>query len=106
MEVPGAANNKLMVCLFEVIGTAMLLLSVNWGTAEAVAGIIFTAIIMFGPISGAHFNPAVTIGVLVTQQSWKDNIGFALIVIISEIVGAFLGCLLARTAYIRNLLET
>ena len=31
MEVPGGVDNKVVVCLCEMLGTAFLLLAVNWG---------------------------------------------------------------------------
>ena len=31
MEVPGGTDNKIVVCLCEMLGTAFLLLAVNWG---------------------------------------------------------------------------
>ena len=32
MEVPGGHQNKSIVMLYEFIGTALLILGVNWGT--------------------------------------------------------------------------
>ena len=103
MEVKGGKDNKLVVCLYEIMGTALLLLTINWGTPEAIAGMIFIGTVLFGPISGGHFNPAVTIGVLITQDdALADNIVFALMIMVSEITGGFIGCLLARSAYIAD----
>ena len=34
MEVPGGLDNKLVVCYCEMIGTAFLILAVNWGSAS------------------------------------------------------------------------
>jgi|TARA_B110000285_G_C14967103_1_gene534644 hypothetical protein len=31
MEVPGGHQNKMIVCLYEMIGTATLIIAVNWG---------------------------------------------------------------------------
>ena len=49
------------------------------------------AIHLFGNITGGHFNPAVTIAVLI-REGKSSNIGFALIIIISQIIGAVVGC--------------
>lgn len=31
MEVTGGRNNKLIVCLYEALGTCFLLIAINWG---------------------------------------------------------------------------
>ena len=73
MEVPGGMDNKLIVCTCEMIGTAFLLIAVNWGgnsglTPEAVGGTVFIMIHFFGAISGGHFNPAVTAGMFFKER--------------------------------------
>ena len=74
MEVSGGINNKVFVCLYELMGTALLLSALNLsGPAgstdpQAVAGAIFVAIVIFGPISGGHFNPAVTTAVYIKES--------------------------------------
>ena len=70
MEVPGGEKNKLIVCIYEALGTALLLIAVNWGSngsgqASAISITIFINIMIFGGASGGHFNPAVTIGVYI-----------------------------------------
>jgi len=53
-----------------------------------------TSICIFGEVTGGHFNPAVTIGVLVAEgmENFGQNIGYAIMIIIAQIIGAFLGC--------------
>ena len=113
MEVPGGHENKFAVCLYEAIGTAMLLLAINWGQnpsdpnaqPTAIGVTLFIAIIIAGPISGAHFNPAVTIATFITNR--KDELGinagkaadgvFGCMIIFSQIIGGSFGCLIARS---------
>ena len=99
MEVKGGHNNKSFVCLFEFIGTAMLLFAINvstetgmapWGAGLSLMG----SICIFGQVSGGHFNPAITLAVLIAEgkEKFGDNIGFALMIMGSQIIGAFVGC--------------
>lgn len=72
MEVPGGIENKLVVCLCEMMGTAALLLAVNLGNTSSNTPIcvgltVFGMAQMFGPISGGHFNPAVTLGMFIKE---------------------------------------
>jgi glycerol uptake facilitator-like aquaporin len=74
MEVPGGKDNKISVCLHEAFGTMLLLLAINWGAAsgnvaEAVCVTIFVAFVLTANASGAHLNPAVTLGVTVLYGS-------------------------------------
>ena len=62
-------KKKLGVLLCEFLGTGMLIATINWSTpsgllqASAIAILIFTQILLYGHISGGHFNPAVTVAV-------------------------------------------
>ena len=56
-------------------------IAITWGL------IVVAMIYAFGEISGAHFNPAVTIGFAVTKKfSWKEVPSY----IVSQILGSFL----------------
>ena len=99
MEVKGGDRNKAKVLFYEMIGTANLLYAINvsatGGNQPFSVGLtIFGNICIFGEVSGGHFNPAVTIGVLIAEGD-MGNIPFALMIIVAQIIGAFLGCLSA-----------
>ena len=89
METPKGKNFKGFVCLYEALGTALLLITFNWSgpDAKAIAISIFASIIMYGQVSGGHFNPAVTIAVLIKETFTNGNFGsnavMAIIVILS-----------------------
>ena len=106
--------------LSEFTGTAMLLATVigsgimgetlaNGNTAIALLGntiatgsILYVLITVFGPISGAHFNPAVTIAMLISKKiSMKD----ALIFIVLQILGAGLGVMIAHGMFGLEILQ-
>lgn len=106
--------------LSEFTGTAMLLATVigsgimgetlaNGNTAIALMGntiatgsILYVLITVFGPISGAHFNPAVTIAMLISKKiSMKDT----LIFIILQILGAGLGVMIAHGMFGLEILQ-
>ena len=106
--------------LSEFTGTAMLLATVigsgimgetlaNGNTAIALLGntiatgsILYVLITVFGPISGAHFNPAVTIAMLISK---KISIKDALIFIILQILGAGLGVMIAHGMFGLEILQ-
>ena len=58
-----------------MIGTATLIIAVNWGVNLVTANFqpisvgltLFANISILGPVSGGHFNPAVTMGVFIKE---------------------------------------
>lgn len=97
METPKGKDFKGYVCFYEALGTACLLITFNWSgpDAQAIAISIFASIIMYGQVSGGHFNPAVTIAVLIKETFMNGDFGqnavMALIVILSQLIGATAG---------------
>lgn len=106
--------------LSEFTGTAMLLATVigsgimgetlaNGNTAIALMGntiatgsILYVLITVFGPISGAHFNPAVTIAMLISKKILMKD---ALIFIGLQILGAGLGVMIAHSMFGLEILQ-
>ncbi|WP_417459033.1 MIP/aquaporin family protein [Kordiimonas sp.] len=107
--------------LAELVGTIMLLATVVgsgimgetlaagnaavalWGNTAATGAILIVLILAFGPISGAHFNPAVTLVFLakgeVSRQQAAAYIGV-------QIIGAVLGVVLAHAMFDQALIQT
>lgn len=63
-------------------GSGWIVISVGWATA------VLVPVLMFGGMSGAHFNPALTIALAVTGKFvWSKVAGY----IIAQFLGAMLG---------------
>lgn len=100
--------------LAEFIGTLLLLATVigsgimgealaNGNTAVALLGntiptgaILFVLITMFGPVSGAHFNPAVTVAFFFRKEISAAETGIYILV---QIIGAIAGVILANAMF-------
>jgi glycerol uptake facilitator-like aquaporin len=100
--------------LAEAIGTSLLLATVVGSgimgvklaqgddaiallaNASATAGILYVLIVLFGPISGAHFNPAVTLAMRLRREIGSAE-AFAYICV--QIVSAIVGVLLAHAMF-------
>jgi len=105
----------------ECLGTALLLATVVGSgiMAERLAGgnvalallgntiptgaILFVLITMLGPVSGAHFNPAVTLAFLMRREI-KLNEALAYVGV--QIIGAIMGTLVAHAMFEEILLQT
>ena len=97
MEVPGGHDNKLGCFIYEVIGTTMLSYAVLISAGNFI-GVVFTlmiALIIGGPISGGHYNPAVTTAVYL----WKGEFGRNLKIFLLYLAAEFIGCLIAVGLY-------
>ena len=100
--------------LFELIGTLVLVLlgdgvcaatSLNHSKAKGAGWVVIalgwgfavmTGVLIAGPISGAHLNPAVTLGLAIAGSfPWADVLGY----IVGQMVGGFLGACLVWVFY-------
>lgn len=106
--------------LAEFIGTALLLATVvgsgimgvalsngNDGiallaNAAATAGALYVLIVILGPISGAHFNPAVTL--VMRLRGEIDNRAAASYVLV-QVIAAILGVMLAHAMFDQALIQ-
>ena len=105
MEVPGGHRSKIVICLFEFLGTAFLLYAINTSTESGMApygaGLtIMSNICIFGFVCGGHFNPAITLAVFIAEgrENFGKNFVYAIFITLSQICGAFAGCLFAWNA--------
>jgi glycerol uptake facilitator-like aquaporin len=115
--MPATVSRQLVA---EALGTALLLATVigSGVTGERLAGgnvalallgntlatgaILTVLIILFGPLSGAHFNPCVTLAAAIcTTMKWRIAAGY----IAMQIAGALVGVWLAHAMFDLPLLQ-
>ena len=64
--------------------------------AAATAGVLLVIIYMFGPVSGAHFNPVVTLAeAALGDRRWAEVTGY----IVTQVAGGVLGTILANLMF-------
>ena len=64
--------------------------------AAATAGVLLVIIYMFGPVSGAHFNPVVTLAeAALGDRRWAEAIPY----IVSQVAGGVFGTILANLMF-------
>ena len=70
--------------------------------AIATALVLYVVIYLFNPISGAHFNPVVTIIFAVIKKiKWKNSITY----LSAQLIGGALGTIFANLMFARELIE-
>ena len=76
-----------MIGLLEGIGTAILFAAINFsdGNLLVVATGILTAAVLSGRLTGAHFNSALTLAVLIVEgfDKMRTNLKLAIVMIAS-----------------------
>ncbi|WP_370261033.1 aquaporin [Limnobacter sp.] len=99
-----------MLLIAVVIGSGVMAENLSEGnngvalTANTLATVfgLYILIEMFGPISGAHFNPAVTMAmVLLKRQKSAEMLPYVLV----QLAGAFVGALLVHQMFDMQLLQ-
>ena len=99
METVKGHSRKLRITLYECIGTALFVYCflVSYADALAASLALFSMMLVFGDITGGHFNPAVSLAVYVWQDHFCKNLCFLFMVLTAQLAGGFLGALLAYT---------
>ena len=101
MEANGH-DRKALVCLLEFLGTAIFLfgiINVAPVLPIAIPFMLLIPVVIFGDITGGHFNPAVTLGVWSVLEDKGKNFIFMIMIWISQILG---GILAIGIAYLGN----
>ena len=109
MEIPFFTK-----CVFEFLGTMVLILlgdgvcanvTLNKSKAQGAGWVVITlawglavmtGVLIAGPVSGAHLNPAVTLGLAIAGSfAWNEVFGY----ILAQMLGGFCGALLVYIYY-------
>lgn len=119
-EACARRENLLKQLIAEFIGTLLLLATVVGSgiMGETLAGgntaiallantiatgaILVVLILMFGPLSGAHFNPAVTLAFLIRQEIERSR---AFLYVLVQVAGAITGVWIAHGMFEREILQ-
>lgn len=72
------------------------------GNTLPTGAILFVLIVMFGPLSGAHFNPAVTLAKLFHKDI---NLGDAVAYIVAQIAGGIVGVWAAHMMFAESVFQ-
>jgi glycerol uptake facilitator-like aquaporin len=84
IQRPGLYTHNLVICFYEFLGTAMLVLGYNFTAAGLAVGFnLFVGILMSAKVSGGMFNPAVTFAVYMAKGELKQKAGLVGMIIIS-----------------------
>ena len=90
MEVSGAENRVGTVFIYEMFGTALFVYSIFLtNNPISISFSLFASILLFGAITGGHFNPAVTLGVYISEAKWQKNLSWLALVILAQLIGGF-----------------
>lgn len=84
MEVEAARGHYGIVFIYEFFASALLIYMINIGAGSPLLAFsaclcVFTIIIFLAPITGAHFNPAVSAGLFWCQPNKKKNLPMYLV---------------------------
>ena len=94
-------NDKLVIAAYEMLGTMILVSTIVFvvasGTsASAIVLGLYCAILIGGHITGAHYNPAVTLATVIGRRHF-DKLDMALLFyMIPQFIGGILGFLIPK----------
>lgn len=100
MELQSAHHQRLIVFLYEFFGTAFLLYAINIQTTSnvgqfGIAFMLFAFLLIGGGNTGAHYNPAVSLGVWLSSRHHCEDLFLFLFMMLAQFAGAYAGVTVA-----------
>jgi glycerol uptake facilitator-like aquaporin len=75
----------------EFWGTLGYMLAFNITTSiDQIPLVLYSMVILTMKVSGGHLNPAITFAVYLEKKKYRDNVIYAVVIIIAQISGALL----------------
>ena len=92
MDHPHGDKFILPVLATEMFGTCLLMLAVNLSGDDKVveSATYFAMVVCTYEVSGAHFNPAISLGVYISEKRYVHNLLYLIFIIIAQTLGALL----------------
>lgn len=96
MEISNSYDNMMLVLAYELVGTLILIYAIiaTNGNALGVCVTFFCMLQVLGPITGAHMNPALTLGVYIKENKIENRM-MTLQIITAQFVGGMFGAVIA-----------
>ena len=95
MEANGHGR-KGTVLACEFLGTAFFIFGIMMTNLPiTIPFSLLASVVIWGDITGGHFNPAVTIGVFVSRKQYAEDFLFMALIMIAQICGGFFAIALA-----------
>jgi len=89
----------------ELIGTAILVFTIQTTTSStlaplAIGGTLISIVFAGGPISGAHYNPAVSLAIMLRgSMSFAEMIGYWMFQVLGGVLGGFAGGIVSLDSF-------
>ena len=96
METDHGRHSKFLVMFYELLGTCLfvygIIMTNMW---QSIPFSLFASVLIFGGVTGGHFNPAVSIGVFLSLGDYAENFLFLIMIIFGQVLGGLLAIPLA-----------
>ena len=99
----GNKDKKIGVVAYELLGTAFIMYAVIVDQSGYAYIYITLAMMMIAwNVSGGHFNPAITVGMLIGSKDFGGNAAVASLMIAGQFAGALFGILFGYLALLNR----